>query len=126
MPGPVNLLATLLACAPARDGAVHVLSRRPDDTYVVEAREIAGIDDGVPDAGNVGVVRLEFGDARFELLVTGEIGSDDIPWGQAGVDTTLGIGALNEGFADMMATLLLDAPEFFSRSFDMPSRDVRG
>lgn len=78
----------------------------------------------VPLAANVGVVRHEFGHAVFERLVTG--GSDGpLPWLDSN-DEVLRTRALNEGFADMIATLSLDTPRFIDDSLPMPSRDVEG
>jgi hypothetical protein len=79
--------------------------------------------DNVPIAANAGVVRHEFGHAFFELLVAGESGGD-IPWLEESVRDILAVNALNEGFADMVATLTLDDPRFIDASLSMPSRDV--
>lgn len=82
------------------------------------------LSEGVPLAANAGVVRHEFAHAWFSLI-TGELGQTP-PWQQGSTETTLRVSALNEGFADMIATLSLDEPRFIQDSLAMPSRDVTG
>lgn len=72
--------------------------------------------DGVPLAANAGVVRHEFGHAWFERLTTaGPIAAD------SEVDP---VRALNEGFADMVGSLLLDDPAFIDPSLPLPERHL--
>ncbi|MEQ1567136.1 MAG: hypothetical protein ABMA64_15965 [Myxococcota bacterium] len=81
--------------------------------------------DTLPVAANAGVVRHEFGHSLFELVVTGKSGGD-IAWIDAPSDQQSLVRALNEGFADMVATLTLDDPRFIDPSLPQPSRDVEG
>jgi len=74
----------------------------------------------VPLAGNAGIVRHEFGHAWFDLI-TGSMGEE-----AESDSTTLAVRALNEGWADTVATLLLDDPAFLEPSLNMPARDVSG
>lgn len=60
----------------------------------------------LPLAANPGVIRHEFGHALFQLIVAGSVA---VP---APTDSR----ALNEGFADMLATLSLDDPRFIELS----------
>lgn len=77
----------------------------------------------VPLAANAGVVRHEFGHAVFELLVTGLAPG---AWNELPTADVLRIRALNEGFADVLATLELDDPRFIDASLVLPERDVAG
>lgn len=79
------------------------------------------VDEGVPLAANEGVVRHELGHAWFQHLVAP--GQMPPPW-QEDTTATLSVNALNEGFADMVASLTLDDPDFFAPSIGMPSRDL--
>jgi hypothetical protein len=82
--------------------------------------------DEVPLAANAGVVRHELGHAVFELVTTGTVGGT-IPWlDSEDYALLLRLRALNEGFADMNATLLLDDPRFLDASLILPERDVDG
>jgi hypothetical protein len=71
----------------------------------------------LPLAANPGVIRHEFGHALFQQIVAGSV-QDEAPSGSAEVR------ALNEGFADMLATLTLDDPGFLSLSLPVPQRRV--
>lgn len=75
----------------------------------------------VPLAANAGVVRHEFGHLWFHHITTGDMYAEP-PWMQAGD----AVRALNEGFADSVASLLLDDPRFIEASLNMPERDVSG
>ena len=79
--------------------------------------------DGVPLAANAGVVRHELAHAWFEILTTGTSGGPD-PLRAEPVWVIQSARALNEGFADAVAALSLDDPQFLSPSLDLPSRDV--
>jgi hypothetical protein len=81
--------------------------------------------EGVPLAANAGVVRHEFGHAVFEWLTSDEPGGP-APYEDLGFHALLATHALNEGFADTVATLTLDDPDFFSPSQPFPARDVSG
>ncbi|MBN2800011.1 MAG: hypothetical protein JXX28_12780 [Deltaproteobacteria bacterium] len=81
---------------------------------------------GVPLAANAGVVRHEFGHAWFHALVVGDPHASPAWIDDGVVAEANAVAALNEGFADTTATLLLDDPAFIEASLDMPSRDVRG
>jgi hypothetical protein len=98
------------------ENAAFVLSQR---TFVLFPDAL----DNVPIAANAGVVRHEFGHAWFELLTTG-VSGEELPWLEEEVQDALALNALNEGFADMVATLTLDDPRFIDPSLPMPSRDV--
>lgn len=75
----------------------------------------------VPLAANPGVIRHEFGHALFSSIVGGGVRAD-APW-----ILEPEVSALNEGFADMVATLSLDDPDFIGLSVDLGgARDVRG
>lgn len=79
----------------------------------------------VPLGANPGVIRHEFGHAFFHLLTVGD------PYEAAPYDDVeagfTAVRALNEGFADMVATLTLDDPAFIELSLPtMTSRDVTG
>lgn len=60
----------------------------------------------LPLAANPGVIRHEFGHAMFQLIVAGSVGA------APPTDSR----ALNEGFADALATLSLDDPHFLEAS----------
>lgn len=100
----------------AVENAAYVLGQR---TFVLFPDALSA----VPLAANVGVVRHELGHAWFELLASGESGGE-IPWLEASTNGALGIRALNEGFADTVATLSLDDPRFIDASIPLPERDV--
>lgn len=77
----------------------------------------------IPLGANPGVIRHEFGHAFFHLLTVGD------PYTAAPYDDVeagfTGVRSLNEGFADMVATLTLDDPTFIELSLPtMSSRDV--
>lgn len=74
----------------------------------------------LPLAANPGVIRHEFGHAIFQLLTAGSV-HEVAP----AYDSTK-MRALNEGFADMVATLTLDDPGFLSLSLPIPERNVDG
>lgn len=101
----------------AVENAAYVLGQR---AFVIFPDALSGL----PLAANAGVVRHEFGHAWFELLTTGRSG-EVVTW-STGVSTTgtLRIRALNEGFADTVASLTLDDPRFIEASLDMPERAV--
>lgn len=65
----------------------------------------------LPLAANPGVVRHEFGHALFQLIVAGSVET------AAPTDSR----ALNEGFADALATLSLDDPRFLEQSIPVLS-----
>lgn len=97
-------------------GGVHMFMLLPDM-----------LDSVIPLAANPGVIRHEFGHSFFQLLTVGDVRAAapydavDAPEGSSRAR------ALNEGFADMMATLTLDDPAFMEMSLpDMEGRDVRG
>jgi hypothetical protein len=102
----------------AAENAAFVLGQR---TFVLFPDAL----DGVPVAANAGVVRHETGHALFEVLVTGTSGGR-IPWIDAAPTEQIAVRALNEGFADMVATLTLDEPRFIDDSIPQPDRDVAG
>jgi hypothetical protein len=72
----------------------------------------------LPLAANPGVIRHEFGHALFQQIVAGGVQMT------APSDSPHEVRALNEGFADMLATLTLDDPGFLSLSLPMPDRRV--
>jgi hypothetical protein len=72
----------------------------------------------LPLAANPGVIRHEFGHALFQEIVAGGV-QNEAPSGSPNE-----VRALNEGFADMLATLTLDDPAFLSLSLPMPDRRV--
>jgi hypothetical protein len=74
----------------------------------------------LPLAANPGVVRHEFGHALFQLIVAGgvdQVGPRASPYA---------LRALNEGFADIVATTTLDDPAFLDASLSVPERRVDG
>lgn len=79
--------------------------------------------DGVPLPANAGVVRHELGHAWFEVLVTGTAGGPD-PTANAGARGIAASRALNEGWADTVASLSLDDPDFIGPSLHIPERVV--
>lgn len=72
--------------------------------------------EGVPLAANAGVVRHEFGHAWFERLMTAGPAVAD--------EEQSAVGALNEGFADMVGSLLLDDPAFIDPSLPLDERHL--
>lgn len=79
----------------------------------------SGVD--VPFNANPGIIRHEFGHALFASIVAGDVQEPFEPI------TRPDVSALNEGFADMVATLLLDDPDFIALSLDLGgARDVTG
>ena len=74
----------------------------------------------LPLASNPGVIRHEFGHAVFQLVVAGG------PDAQRPEQNTPEMRAMNEGFADMVATLTLDDPAFIDASIPLPERRVDG
>lgn len=81
------------------------------------------IDKDVPLAANAGIVRHEFGHAWFQVLTAGDAHTEP-PYLYEDTPTTNAVRALNEGFADMVATLSLDDPAFIEDSLPLPERDV--
>lgn len=82
-----------------------------------------GGDRDVPILANEGVIFHEFGHAVFHLLLTGDPQQPPLvidPTTEAYFWQT----SLHEGFADTLATLLLDDPAFIDASIDMPERHV--
>lgn len=79
----------------------------------------------VPLAANAGVVTHELGHGVFHLLT----GAND-PYAPKAFDVlgeaANGVSSLDEGFADMLASLITGDPDFISASLDMPERDVSG
>jgi hypothetical protein len=91
------------------------------DVFVVFPEAVSS----VPLPANAGVVRHELAHAWFEQLTTDEDGN--VGWLEAGSTSGAGLlrlRSLNEGFADMVATLSLDDPRFIDASLPMASRDV--
>ena len=78
----------------------------------------------VPLAANAGVVSHELGHGVFHLLTSGG------PYAERAFDVlgdaAPGVSSLDEGFADMLGSLITDDPDFISASWDMPERDVSG
>ena len=72
----------------------------------------------LPLAANPGVIRHEFGHAMFQLLVVGDVQR------KSSVIEDSEVKALNEGFADMVASLSLDDPNFLAISLPVPGRRV--
>lgn len=81
----------------------------------------------VPLAANAGVIRHEFGHSVFHVLETGDRDAPD-PFGAVYTDPdALYNMSLNEGFADMFASLSLDDPDFLLVSLpSQTQRDVSG
>ncbi len=78
----------------------------------------------VPLAANAGVVSHELGHGVFHLLTAGGPYEDrafDVL-----ADSAPGVASLDEGFADMLGSLITDDPDFISASWNMPERDVSG
>ncbi|MEZ4321209.1 MAG: hypothetical protein R3F61_27285 [Myxococcota bacterium] len=106
-----SLGGTILSSNAAYAGdVIHLFVLLPD-----------GGGDGLPLAANPGVIRHEFGHAIFQSVIGGGVG----------VSTPAialpEVSALNEGFADMVATLSLDDPDFITPSIDLAgTRDVTG
>lgn len=82
-----------------------------------------GGDRDVPILGNEGVIFHEFGHAVFHLLMTGDPLAPPIAMDPT-TEAYFWQSSLHEGFADTMATLLLDDPAFIDASIDMPDRHV--
>lgn len=75
----------------------------------------------LPLAANPMVIRHELGHALFQRIVL-----DDVRTYDPTASSDLRISALNEGFADMVASLLLDDPDILGASIPNPSiRDGR-
>ena len=78
----------------------------------------------VPLAANAGVVTHELGHGVFHLWTSGG------PYAERGfpVDglAAPGVSSLDEGHADMLASLITGDPAFISASIDLPERDVSG
>lgn len=79
----------------------------------------------LPLAANPGVIRHEFGHALFNVLTAGDAYAL-APYDQLeDPNVASGVRALNEGFADMIATLTLDDNDFFDLSLpSVTTRDV--
>ncbi len=84
-----------------------------------------GDDRAVPLVANEGVVVHELGHALFHLLTNGDPLADPLA-PDASTEPGMWQASLHEGFADSLATLLLDEPGFMDVSVDMPSRRVDG
>ncbi len=80
----------------------------------------------VPLAANVGIVRHEFGHAVFHWLTTGDTLASSPFDGLEQSESSLFYSSLHEAYADSLAALTLDDPDFFSASLNMPSRDLTG
>jgi len=80
----------------------------------------------LPLAANTGVVFHEFGHGLFHYLTSGDVYGDRLLDLDQPAELTDGAGSLDEGFADMLGTLLTDDPAFISRSIVLPERDVTG
>jgi len=78
----------------------------------------------VPLAANAGVVTHELGHGVFHLLTSGDTYAPK-PFDVLGPAAN-GVSSLDEGFADMLAALVTNDPDFISASWDMPERDVSG
>jgi hypothetical protein len=78
----------------------------------------------LPLAANAGVVFHEFGHGLFHLLTAGDVYAERFLGLDEPAELTDGVGSLDEGFADMLGTLLTDDPGFISRSLFLPERDV--
>ena len=76
----------------------------------------------VPLAANAGVVSHELGHGVFHLLTAGG------PYRDRAFDVLShaapGVSSLDEGFGDMLGSLITDDPDFISASWDLPERDV--
>ncbi|MCB9762323.1 MAG: hypothetical protein H6739_21165 [Alphaproteobacteria bacterium] len=96
-------------------GGVHMFMLLPDM-----------VEEVIPLAANPGVIRHEFGHALFHAVTVGDPKAS-APYDSLDDDTSSSVSALDEGFADMLATLTLDDPNFFVISIpSMQSRDVTG
>ncbi len=80
----------------------------------------------LPLAANTGVVFHEFGHGLFHYLTSGDVYAEKFIDLDAPAEISDGAGSLDEGFADMLGTLLTDDPAFISRSIVLPERDVTG
>lgn len=77
--------------------------------------------DGIPLAANPGVIRHEFGHALFQYTIGGGVGIS------TPAIALPEVSSLNEGFADMVAALALDDPDFITPSIDLDgTRDLTG
>ncbi len=82
------------------------------------------LDKDVPLAANAGIVRHEFGHAAFHWLTTGDVMAST-PFDAVTMNApSLYYSSLHEGFADSLAALTLDDPNFFEGSLEMPDRDL--
>lgn len=84
-----------------------------------------GDDRDVPVVANVGVVAHEFGHALLHLLMTGDPQAAPIV-NEVGTVPAMWQASLHEGFADSLAVLLLDDPDFLAPTLDLPARRVTG
>ncbi len=82
-----------------------------------------GDDRDVPVLANEGVIFHEFGHAILHLLMTHDPGAPPLVIDPA-VESYYWQASLHEGFADTLATLLLDDPRFIDASLDLPLRHV--
>jgi len=78
----------------------------------------------LPLAANAGVVYHEFGHGLFHLLTGDDVYGEKFVSLDDPAEIQDGAGSLDEGFADMLGTLLTDDPHFISRSMWLPERDV--
>lgn len=109
-------VSPLLELAPADNAA-----------YATGANMFMLLPDGgnrdVPVLANQGVIFHEFGHAVFHLQMTADPTAPPLA-----MDPTLESyywqASLHEGFADTLATLLLDDPHFIDISLDLPNRHV--
>ena len=82
-----------------------------------------GGDRDVPLLANEGVIFHEFGHAVFHLLTSGSPESPPLVH-DAASEAFYWQSSLHEGFADTLATLLLDDPAFIDVSIPLPERHV--
>jgi hypothetical protein len=80
----------------------------------------------VPLAANAGIVRHEFGHAAFHWLTTGDTLASSPFDSVSQTEGSLFYSSLHEGYADSLAALTLDDPDFFAGSLNMPDRDLSG
>lgn len=76
----------------------------------------------VPFAANLGVVSHEFGHGVFHVLTTGDPYADALY--APGTAAGFGVASLNEGVADMLASLTTRSPDSFNASVTLPARDL--
>lgn len=109
-------VSPLLELAPADNAA-----------YATGANVFLLLPDGnnrdVPVLANEGVIFHEFGHAVFHLLTTGAPQNPPLA-GDSTTESYYWQASLHEGFADTLATLLLDDPAFIDASLDLPDRHV--